>query len=115
LLGNVPKSKNIHRQSHLQSRQAKHFPIPTNVQLHTDPLGRYTIIELITTDHPGLLSSIGKVFVKQQIYLHNAKISTIGSRVEDMFYVTGCDDLPIKNEQKLEALKKAIFKQLAIL
>jgi [protein-PII] uridylyltransferase len=110
LQNKVPKSKNIHR----GSRQAKHFPIPTSVVFHADALNRYTIIELITTDHAGLLSKIGQAFVKQQIHLHNAKISTIGSRVEDRFYVTSSDNLPIENFQK-EALKKAILKQLDIL
>ena len=58
----VKKHKNIHR----QSRQAKHFPIPTSIQFHADPLNRHTIIELITTDHAGLLSKIGRAFVQQR-------------------------------------------------
>jgi [protein-PII] uridylyltransferase len=110
LQNKVKKTRNIHR----QSRQAKHFPIPTSIKFHADSLNRYTVIELITTDHAGLLSIVGKAFLQQQIHLHSAKISTIGSRVEDMFYVTNSDDLPIDNEQKLESLKKVILKQLAI-
>jgi len=110
LQNKVKKTKNIHRQSN--SRQAKHFPIPTSIEFHVDPLNRYTIIELITTDHAGLLSSVGKAFVQQHIHLHSAKITTIGSRVEDMFYVTDTDELAINNSQKLEALKQSIFKQL---
>ena len=110
LQNKVTKTRNIRRQS--QSRQAKHFPIPTSVNFHVDALGRYTIIELISTDHAGLLSKVGQAFVQQKVHLHNAKISTIGSRVEDMFYVTDEDNLPIDNPQKLDALKKAIFKQV---
>lgn len=110
LQGKVKKSKNIHR----NSRQAQHFPIPTSVDFHSDPLGRYTIIELITTDHAGLLSKIGEAFLQQQIHLHSAKITTIGSRVEDMFYVTDESDKPIRDEQKLTALKQAIEAKLAI-
>ncbi|MDD5755177.1 MAG: [protein-PII] uridylyltransferase, partial [Methylococcales bacterium] len=44
LQNKVKKTKNIHR----QSRQAKHFPILTHIEFHTDPLNRYTLIELIT-------------------------------------------------------------------
>jgi [protein-PII] uridylyltransferase len=82
---------NIHR----QSRQAKHFPLPTSIQFMDDPLGRHTIIELVTTDRAGLLSKIGQAFVQQNINLHNAKITTIGSRAEDMFYVTDMENQPI--------------------
>jgi [protein-PII] uridylyltransferase len=112
LQNKVKKNKNIHRQSH--SRQAQHFPIPTQIEFHADTLNRYTIIELITTDYAGLLSKIGQAFLQQQIHLHSAKITTIGSRVEDMFYVTDANELPITDIKKLETLKSVIFKQLAM-
>jgi [protein-PII] uridylyltransferase len=80
----VKLEKNIHR----LSRQAKHFPIPTTVFFHPDSLNRHTIVELITTDRAGLLSDIGQVFIALDIQLHDAKITTIGSRAEDIFYLT---------------------------
>ncbi|MGR9012489.1 MAG: [protein-PII] uridylyltransferase [Gammaproteobacteria bacterium] len=104
----VKKHKNIHR----QSRQAKHFPIPTNIQFHTDPLNRHTIIEIITTDHAGLLSKIGRAFVKKDIHLHNAKITTIGSRAEDMFYITDSQSQPITDPVRQEQISKEILKML---
>lgn len=104
----VKKHKNIHR----QSRQAKHFPIPTSVQFHADPLNRHTIIELITTDHAGLLSKIGRAFVKKNIHLHSAKITTIGSRVEDMFYITDDQAQPIIDPAQQEAIKNEILQVL---
>jgi [protein-PII] uridylyltransferase len=108
LQNKVKKTKNIRR----QSRQAQHFPIPSSISFHTDPLNRFTIIELITTDHAGLLSKIGHVFVQQQLHLHSAKISTIGSRVEDMFYITNPSKHPITDVQQLEAIRQAMLKQL---
>jgi [protein-PII] uridylyltransferase len=109
LQNKVKKTKNIHR----QSRQAKHFPILTNIEFHTDSLNRYTIIELISTDYAGLLSKIGQAFVQQDIHLHSAKISTIGSRVEDTFYITNSEQQPITDLQKLDEIRLAILKQLA--
>jgi [protein-PII] uridylyltransferase len=111
LQNKVAKMKNIHR----QSRQAKHFPINTVINFHIDPLNRYTLIELITTDHAGLLSKIGQAFVQQHINLHNAKITTIGSRVEDMFYITNADQQPITELQQLDELRLALLKQLAVI
>ncbi|MGR8940063.1 MAG: [protein-PII] uridylyltransferase [Gammaproteobacteria bacterium] len=104
----IHERKNIHR----QSRQAKHFPIPTSVQFHDDPLNRHTVVELVTTDRAGLLSKIGRAFVKQNINLHNAKITTIGSRVEDMFYVTDNTLQPITDPKAQEALKEEIITAL---
>ncbi|MFU8789997.1 MAG: [protein-PII] uridylyltransferase [Methylobacter sp.] len=104
----VKKHKNIHR----QSRQAKHFPIPSSVQFHADPLNRHTIIELITTDHAGLLSKIGRAFVQQNIDLHSAKISTIGSRAEDMFYITDKQSQPITDPVRQEQIREEILNRL---
>ncbi|MGZ5575803.1 MAG: [protein-PII] uridylyltransferase, partial [Methylobacter sp.] len=108
LLREVKKHKNIHR----QSRQAKHFPIPTSIQFHADPLNRHTIIELITTDHAGLLSKIGRAFVQKGIHLHSAKITTIGSRAEDMFYITDNQSQPITDTAKQEQIREEILKML---
>ncbi len=106
----VKAHKNIHR----QSRQAKHFPIPTSIQFHTDPLNRHTIIELITTDHAGLLSKIGQAFMQQNIHLHSAKITTIGSRAEDMFYITDSRLHPIHDTAKQERIRDEILKMLEV-
>ena len=104
----VKGHKNIHR----LSRQAKHFPIPTSIQFHAEPSGRHTIIELVTTDRAGLLSKIGQAFVQQQINLHSAKITTIGSRAEDMFYVTDLQNQPITDTGKLAHIREAILDEL---
>ncbi len=101
----VKKHLNIHR----QSRQAKHFPISSKVIFHKDPLNVYTIIELITTDHPGLLALVGQVFIELDIQLHDAKITTIGSRVEDMFYITDFQFHPISDETILKKIKDKLI------
>ncbi|WP_031431880.1 [protein-PII] uridylyltransferase [Methylomicrobium agile] len=104
----VHERKNIHR----QSRQAKHFPIPTSIRFQDDPLSHCTIIELITTDRAGLLSKIGRAFLKQHINLHNAKITTIGSRAEDMFYVTDSALRPITDAETQKKLREEIVSAL---
>ncbi|MDQ7090183.1 MAG: [protein-PII] uridylyltransferase [Methylococcales bacterium] len=92
----IKEQKNIHR----QSRQAKHFPLNNRVEFEKDPLKRYTIIELITTDRAGLLSDIGQIFITLNIQLHDAKITTIGSRAEDIFYVTDLKGQLLSPEQE---------------
>ena len=91
------------------SRQGKHFPITSKVFFHNDPLNRYTIIELISTDHPGLLASIGQAFIELNVQLHDAKITTIGSRVEDMFYITDPQLQPITGTDELDKIKEKLI------
>jgi [protein-PII] uridylyltransferase len=108
----VKEHRNIHRQAKL--RQAQHFPIPTEVEFHDDTQNRHTIMELITTDHAGLLSKVGYAFMQQHIHLHSAKITTIGSRVEDMFYITDQHLQPISDENKQQEIREAIMKALDV-
>lgn len=94
------------------SRQAKYFPIPTDIQFHSDSINDQTILEIITTDRQGLLAHIGQVFNQQKIKLHNAKISTIGSRVEDVFYITDSSFRPLSDPIKQEQLRKELLNVL---
>ena len=99
---------NLHR----QSRQAKHFPIPTQIHFHKDPREHCTILEIITTDRPGLLSQISNIFRQHDIQLSSARITTIGSRVEDMFYITDKRLNPISDAKHLNVLKTALLANL---
>jgi [protein-PII] uridylyltransferase len=102
---NVKERRNIHR----QSRQAKHFPITSKVIFHKDPTDKYSIIEFITTDRSGLLASVGKIFIDLDIQLHDAKITTIGSRVEDMFYVTDMELNLITDEEMIRRIRDELL------
>ena len=47
-------------------------------------------------DRPGLLCDIGKVLWEERIDLHAARISTLGERAEDVFYVTDRAQRPLE-------------------
>lgn len=102
-------NKNIRK----QSRQAKHFPINTTITFLEDPSGRHTIIELVTTDRSGLLSTVGHAFTELDIQLHDAKITTIGSRAEDMFYVTDQQGQPIVSDAEKKRITMTMQRYLA--
>lgn len=102
-------SKNIHK----QSRQARHFPIETSVTFLDNPSSKHTTIELITTDHAGLLSTVGRAFTELNIQLHDAKITTIGSRAEDMFYVTDQNNLAILDAEEKQHIRHTIMRYLS--
>ncbi len=70
------------------SRQLKHFPINTKVNIERDRHGMY-VLSLIAGDRPGLLARIAQILDKHDIRLHRAKINTLGSRAEDVFWISG--------------------------
>jgi [protein-PII] uridylyltransferase len=75
----------IHRRT---PRQLKHFAFPTEVTLSNDTINQRTVMEVITPDRPGLLARIGQVMLEHRVRLTNAKIATLGERVEDVFFIT---------------------------
>jgi len=93
------------------ARQIKHFTVPTQVSFVTSDNNDYTMFELIALDVPGLLATIGDVFTKHKINLINAKITTIGERVEDFFIITTHDDEPLEEEQQT-ALQQSLIKAI---
>lgn len=105
----VKVGKNIHK----QSRQARHFPIETSITFLDDPTHQHTIIELVTTDRAGLLSTIGRAFVELNIQLYDAKITTIGSRAEDMFYITDRESSPVDDDSERQRIRDTILRHLA--
>jgi len=70
------------------SRQLKHFPIRTQAEIKQDRKG-LSILSLIAGDRPGLLARIALIFDHHGIRLHRAKINTLGSRAEDVFWISG--------------------------
>ena len=70
-----------------ESRQAKHFPIPTQIFFRNDPHNRRTVMEIITSDYPGMLSNIARAIVETGLTVENARIATFGNRVEDVFFI----------------------------
>lgn len=93
-------------------RELKHFTMPTRTTLVNDINSGTTVLEVISPDRPGLLARIARVFVEFGIRLHNAKIATLGERVEDVFFITNHERKPLADPAFCEALQSAICEQL---
>ncbi len=99
--------------SRRQTRQMKHFKIPTRVSFETDPHNIRTIMKVVTADRPGLLSKIAQAFLKCNIQLQIARISTVGAQVEDVFYITDQNNLPLEDKTEIEELRKTTIEMLS--
>jgi len=102
-------------------RQLKSFTMKTVVSLRNDKETNTSILQVITPDRPGLLAHLASIFSRYELILYNAKISTLGERVEDTFYIrnkhnqliadtdvsseiqqTICTELDLRNQQANE-------------
>jgi [protein-PII] uridylyltransferase len=93
-------------------RQLRLFSMPTSTSMFTDTHKNQTILEVITPDRPGLLARLGQIFYRFGIQLQNAKITTLGERVEDVFFITDHQQRPIEDPELCDAIQAAIKKEL---
>jgi [protein-PII] uridylyltransferase len=92
-------------------RQARMFTTNTTVDFSPNVSADQTVLELRAADRPGLLSTIGQVFIEQGIDIEAAKIVTIGERAEDVFYVCRETGGALDKTQQ-DKLGKALFERL---
>ena len=73
-------------------RRNKHFDVPTQVVISNDIVNDRTAVDIQTLDRPGLLAHIGRIFMRFEILVQNARIATLGERAEDVFFITDLED-----------------------
>jgi [protein-PII] uridylyltransferase len=99
----------LHKRS--MPRQLKHFPFPTQVEFKPGEYDDRSVFEVITMDRPGLLARIARQLLAQNIFIRNAKITTLGERAEDVFFVTDENGMPLDTDRQAR-LKEAIVQDL---
>ncbi len=93
-------------------RQLKNFAIPTRTSISNDISSNSTVLEIICPDRPGLLALIARIFLRNNLQLSNAKITTLGERVEDLFFISDGDGNPLSDPQLCEDLQLQIRTEL---
>jgi [protein-PII] uridylyltransferase len=95
------------------SRKLRSFSVPTHITFSDDKASKRTIMEVVTTDRPGVLARIAQGMRFCRVRLHNARIATFGERVEDLFFLTDMENRPIRDDVKFECLRRSITEALA--
>lgn len=88
-------------------RQVRMFTTPVEIEFIDDEANDRTVMELTAPDRPGLLFRVGSVLKEQDIYLQGAKVTTVGERAEDVFFITDSSESRLSSEQR-NALSDAI-------
>ena len=90
----------------------KQFTHKTRVNVTQDEERGVTALEVISADRPGLLAVIAGVLADFNINLVSAKITTLGDRVEDTFYVTDEAGHRLVDQGHVERVQNAICMEL---
>jgi [protein-PII] uridylyltransferase len=72
-----------------RKHRSKSFPVPVAVELRPDDSAKRYLLSVTANDKTGLLYQIATVMARYGLRLHNARITTLGERVEDMFLIDG--------------------------
>ncbi|MBF2755297.1 MAG: [protein-PII] uridylyltransferase [Gammaproteobacteria bacterium AqS3] len=88
-----PQPPNLRTPRHLE-----HFPQSSSVSLHPEASGFWTL-RVDCPDAPGVLARIGQVLMEADLHLSDARIITLGERVEDLFTLDGVLSTPELNDE----------------
>ncbi len=86
----------------------KHL-IEPNIKFDNKDSVFFTIIEITSTDFPGLLYLITDIFKEFNIEIHSAKITTMGLKAIDTFYVTDLNGDKIVDKRLQENIKQKFY------
>jgi [protein-PII] uridylyltransferase len=84
----------------------------TKASLRIDDVTNTSVLQVITPDRPGLLAQLANIFMRFDLTLYNAKICTLGERVEDTFYLRTNDNQPLNDKSVVEKLIQTIREEL---
>ena len=93
------------------SRSQKQFSLKTKVQFDEDLENNQTLMTITASNLPALLSHIGQALVECHISLDNAKISTFGEKVEDVFVIRDKNKQIITDIKQQEDIRRAIIRR----
>ena len=93
-------------------RQQKQLTRPTQVRLENRAADNFSTLTILTADRSGLLARIGLLFHELGVRVLDARITTLGERVEDVFYVQDQAGEPIQDSEDGYLLENTLRQQL---
>ncbi len=73
---------------HHVNRQLRFFKDQAHVSVELNAEGTRNLLTVHAPDFPGLLARLGEAFIACDVFVHSAKINTLGQRVEDIFEIS---------------------------
>ena len=82
------------------------------VKINNQDSDFYTIVEVIGEDRLGILYEVTQALTDHGCDIHFARISTLGNRIVDVFYIQDEWGEKIVESQKIEHLKQTLLRRL---
>jgi [protein-PII] uridylyltransferase len=94
------------------TERTRHFNVTPRVLIDNEASSTHTIIEVNGRDRPGLLHDVTRTLTRLGLQIANAKISTYGHKVIDVFYVKDIFGLKITESAKRKRIRDTLLKAL---
>lgn len=99
----------------LENPTLRHFNVPVTIDISPATshahAGLY-VLNLIAKDRLGLLAKVGQVFRQHDIKVHKARITTMGERAEDVFYISDDKGMAF-DDDRVQALQAQLVAVLS--
>jgi [protein-PII] uridylyltransferase len=87
--------------------------VPEEVKVNNQDSDFYSIVEVIGQDRLGILYEITQALTDHGCNIHFARISTLGNRIVDVFYVQDEWGEKIEEKIKIDQVKRTVIHCLA--
>jgi [protein-PII] uridylyltransferase len=113
LSGNVPLKDFLSKRNESNGIKQKVIPrVSGEVKINNQDSDFYTIVEIIGEDRLGILYEVTQALTDHGCDIHFARISTLGNRIVDVFYIQDEWGEKIVERQKIEHLKQTLLRRL---
>jgi [protein-PII] uridylyltransferase len=86
-------------------RRLRPFKSTAKISFSAAHGGDKTLMDLGCSDRPGLLSNISAAMLECDVRIHDARIATLGDRVEDAFILSDRNDAPLSRKTRTKLLR----------
>ena len=93
-------------------RVMRQFSVETRINFNDEAVRGYTVMEVIANDRPGLLYNVALALHECKVKLVSAKVSTVGERAEDTFFITDRDGNPVSAGEQRQCLTERLVAYL---
>lgn len=94
------------------ARDLQPFSVPTQICFSRDEGRARTCLQVTTKDRPGLLARLADALWRADMHLLHARISTLGERVEDAFFIVDESGRPVEDEARQQRLREMLLGSL---
>jgi [protein-PII] uridylyltransferase len=111
--GTLPLAELLARKTAAPAWASRKSPdVRTEVLVDNDVSPRFTVIDVFTRDRFGLLHAIARALHDAHLTISLSKVSTEGDRVADVFYVQAEAGGQLRDPDKVDAVRRALFQAI---